>query len=349
MGKLIMGKMNWKLLPLAVLLGSIVSPGQAAEEGEGKSAQKPGTTVAQEKPAGKGNELDYIAIVGDEKIGMAHYIGALRKGMRERFYHGKTPEDQLKEYRKEVAEELVDRQLSIQEARRRGIKPDTTGIPEAKEKFDQQYKDDPKWPQAREKVLKQFEEKLKNDSLVKRLEKQVRTIPAPKNAELKTFYAENKDLFTTPERVRVSLILLKVDPSSPSDVWQQASTEAANILERINKGGDFGELARIHSGDESAQNGGDMGYIHSGMLGTNAQQVLNIMEPGEISAPAVLLEGVALFKLVDREKPRLNPLESVRERAIKLYQRENAEKAWKSLISKLRSETAIKYNDAPWR
>lgn len=344
-----MSKTNLKMQIFIALLGWSFLQVQAADGIEANATQKDEETVTPKAAHASDQRLDYIAIVGDERISMAHYIGALRKGMRDRFYHGKTPEDQLKAYRKEVAEELVDRQLSIQEAKRRGIKPDKAGIPQAKEKLDQQYKDDPQWLQVRDKVLKQLEEKLEGDSLAEQLEQQVRKIPEPTDGELQVYYDEHKDLFTTPERVRVSLILLKVDPASPSNVWQQASKEAAEILERINKGGDFAELARIHSSDESAQNGGDMGYIHSGMLGANAQQVLDIMEEGEVSAPVVLLEGVALFRLEDREKPRLNPLKSVRDRAIKLYQRDNAEKAWKALISKLRSETTIEYNDAPWR
>jgi parvulin-like peptidyl-prolyl isomerase len=296
-----------------------------------------------------GKTLDYIAIVGGERIGMSQYIGALRKGVRERFYHGKTPENEMKEYRKEVAEKLVARLLSIQEAKRRGIKPDSEAVKKAIKNFDAKFKDDPEWLKARKEVLKQLKNKLQGDSLAELLEKQVRSVPAPNDTELRGFYEKNKNLFTTPARVHVSLILLKVDPSSGSKVWQQASAEAKSILERINKGADFADMARIHSSDDSAQKGGDMGYAHSGMLGDNAQKVIDLMEPGEVSSPVILLEGVALFRLEGRIKSELNPLKSVRERAISLYQRDRGEQAWKELSVKLKSKTKIEYNDEPWR
>ena len=92
-----------------------------------------------------------------------------------------------------------------------------------------------------------------------------------------------------------------------------------------------------------------MGYIHTGMLGASAQKVLDILEPGETSAPVVLLEGVAILRLVDRVKPTLNPLDSVRERAEKLYQRNQGEKAWDDLKAKLKANAKIEYNDIPWR
>ncbi len=345
-----MSMTSWKKLLMAILLSWVFTPVFAAEGIEGKAPSKGKAAASSTKTASKVDKaLDYIAIVGGEHIAMGHYIGALRKGVRERFYHGKTPEGEMKKYRKEVAEQLVSRLLSIQEAKRRGLKPDSVEVKKAVEAFDVKFKNDPDWPKARDRVLKQLKKKLERDTLAKRLEQQVRSIPAPKDAELQDYYNGHKNLFTTPERVRVSLIMLKVDPSSGGSVWQQASEEARGILERINKGADFADLARIHSGDKSAQNGGDMGYAHSGMLGKDAQKVLDLMEPGEVSSPVVLLEGVAIFRMEDRVKPVLNPLKSVKERAVKLYQRDMGEQAWKALGVQLRSQTKIEYNDAPWR
>jgi len=338
-----MGMMSWKRLLVAVLLSWVIAQVQAAEGVEGKATPK-GEQSSSAKTA-----PDYIAIVGGERIGMTHYISALRKGMRERFYHGKSPEAEIKKYRKEVAEQLVSRLLSIQEAKRRGLKPDSAMVRKAIEAFDAKYRDDPKWSKARKEALKQLKDKLQGDSLAELLEKQVSIVPVPNDLALRNYYEKHKDLFTTPARERVSLILLKVDPSSGGKVWEEASKEANNILERINKGADFADMARIHSGDESAQNGGDMGYAHSGMLGTNAQKVLDLMEPGEVSSPVILLEGIALFRLEDRVKSAINPLESVKERALKLYQRDKGEQAWKELGVKLQAKTKIEYNDAPWR
>ncbi len=337
---------GWKTLISIVLLACASAMAQAGTKGSADNEPQPVSGVKQ-KQEKKG--LDYIAIVDGETISMVQYIGALRKGLRERFYHGQTPEGEMKKYRKEVAEQLVLRLLFIHEAKRRGIKPDSAEVQKTVESFDAKFKDNPDWPKAREKVLKQLKEKLQGDSLAELLEKQVRLVSVPNDAELRSYYQKNKKLFTTPERVRVSIILLKVHPSSGSPVWQEASKEANNILERIGKGADFADMARIHSGDDSAQNGGDMGYAHSGMLGDNAQKVLDLMEPGEVSSPVVLLEGIAIFRLEDREKPVLNPLKSVKERALKLYKRDQGEQAWENLGGKLKAETKVEYNDAPWR
>ncbi len=293
--------------------------------------------------------LSYLAIIDGEEIPIGEYVSALRREMRERFYHGTIPEEEQKKFYQEVADELIQRFLLVREARRRNIQPDADAVEVAVKRYDERFQEDPDWAAAKEEVLPRVRSKLEADSLVLRLEEQVKAVEKPDEKALEDFYEANKALFTTPERVKVSLILLRVDPSSTGEVWQQASEEASAIVARLTKGADFAELARIHSSDESAQNGGDMGYTHVGMLGDAAQKVLDIMEVGDTSAPVMMLEGVAIFRLEDRISPELNPLEAVRERAEQLYMRETGNKAWEDLVGELRAKAKIEINDAPWR
>lgn len=310
-------------------------------------------TVESEAPVktekAKQKRLDYIAIVNGQKVPMGLYVSALRKGIKDRFYHGKVEEDEAKKFRKEIAEEMIERALLVQEANRQKLKPNADEVEKSIKAFDARFQDDPEWLKARDRVLPRLREKLNDDSLAKVIKSRVMSVKLPTEGELKEYYAEHKDLFTTPARSRVSLILLRVDPSSSSEVWKQASEEAASIVERINGGADFAELARIHSSDKSAENGGDMGFVHLGMLGENAQNILDIMEPGEVSAPVVLLEGVSIFRLDERTTPLLNSFESVKDRAQKLYQREKGEAAWQALLARLHEAAKIEVNDAPWR
>jgi parvulin-like peptidyl-prolyl isomerase len=337
------------VLVFCVLLGvagvSAAAPVDAGVTQKVEGAGGPDKKVSD----GAAKALDYIAIVNGERISMGEYVSALRRGLQKKFYHGKIPQEEGRKFRKEIAEGLVEKALIVQEAKRQKLQPDASAVDISVKAFDAKYKDNPDWEKARDSVLPQVREKLNNDSLAVVLEESVRAVDAPAAAELKRFYEDNKDLFTTPERVRVSLILLRVDPASPSEVWQQASDEAASIVKRISAGADFAELARIHSSDKSAQNGGDMGFVHTGMLGENAQKVLDIMEPGEVSAPVVVLEGVSIFRLDEREKPSLNSFDVVKERAKKLYMREKGDELWKKLLADLHAGATIKMNDAPWR
>ncbi|MEQ1518776.1 MAG: peptidylprolyl isomerase, partial [Usitatibacteraceae bacterium] len=93
------------------------------------------------------------------------------------------------------------------------------------------------------------------------------------------------------------------------------------------------------SGDASAANGGDMGYLHRGMLAEPAQVVVDQLKIKEISDPVTVLQGVAIFRMDERKPALQNPLAKVEPRARELWRREQGERAWESLLVTLRKAT----------
>ena len=83
----------------------------------------------------------------------------------------------------------------------------------------------------------------------------MRTSVKPNEKEVKAYYAANQAQFTEPEQLRVSVILLKVDPSSPAATWKQVDEQAQALAKRARAGEDFAALARQHSADPSAPQG----------------------------------------------------------------------------------------------
>lgn len=290
-------------------------------------------------PAAAAQQKAVFARVGDAVISRDEYIAAYSAAARGKFYHGKPPEGGEAALQREVGDQLVARVLLLREARQRGIKPDQAVIQKTIQGYEQRYAGSAQWKQIRDKALPGLTARLEEDSLLAQLEKAVRAVPAPAQKEVKAYYAAHQDKFTEPEQLRVSVILLKVDPSSPSDAWVKANEQAQAIVRKLQGGADFAELARKQSADESALRGGDMGYLHAGMLPEGTQQVLNAMKPGEISNPVQVLEGMAVLRLADRKPARLNSFETVQQRAQELLQRDQQNEAWGRLIAELKKKT----------
>lgn len=293
-------------------------------------------------------EQEYFAIVDGAVISKDELGAYLMAEFRKRFYHGRPPEAEVKAFEKEVSENLIDRYLLLKEAQRRGMRPDEKVINEKISVLEKKYADDKKWQEQKNDILPDLRRQIGDDLLLEDLEKQVKNIPVPSEGEVKKFYDQNPQLFTTPDKDHVQMILLKVDPSSPSDVWQSTEEKAVSVLKQLRGGADFAEMARVHSGDDSAMNGGDMGFMHKGMLGQTAQQVLDLMAPGDISEPVLLLEGVGIFRLVSRDVARLNRFADVKERASGLLVRQRTEDSWDGLRKKLRSKAKIEVNEKVW-
>jgi parvulin-like peptidyl-prolyl isomerase len=298
------------------------------------------------------NKDDYFAVVNQQKISAAEYVYRFRKSLREKFFHGKVSEEELDAFKKQVSEELILEVLFEQEAHKRGLQTDDSKIAQELEKLEKKLskaksaEEQEAWEENRSDILSILKAGIEREALKDQLEVRIKDIPHPPRQAVKKYYEENKDKFTEPQQWDVSMILLSVDPSSSSDVWEETVEKAEKLLKKIHNGESFEELARIHSGDESAENGGHMGYMHIGMFGEPAQKVLNVMEPEEISEPVVLLEGVALFRLNGVQQASLNKFEDVEERASKLLMRELSEKVWQDFKTQLRRSAEVKYNNA---
>lgn len=263
------------------------------------------------------------------------------------FFHGSVPEEKLATVRGEVARQLIDRTLLRQEAKRRDIKPDASWIKQREDEITRPYRSNPQWETNKEQLLTTLRAQLAEDSMLYRLESTVKQVPEPNDAEVQHYYKTHADKFTTPERIRVSMILLRVEPWSPDTAWQAAHDEAVRLIDRLKKSdrNKFAELAQLHSGDESAAAGGDLGYVHKGMLTDEAQQVLDQMNTGDISDPVQVLKGIAIFRLDERVKPVLNSFDDSKVRAQGLLTREIKERAWEKFLVDLRANTRTRVND----
>jgi parvulin-like peptidyl-prolyl isomerase len=288
---------------------------------------------------------DYFALVNDERIPAKQYLDAFREGVRETFYHGKVTEKELDNFRDSVAQKLVDETLLVQQAKKLGITPDPAQVAKEIEKQTAKYRKQQNWEKSKDAIIASVRPSIETENIIEQLKQQIRNVPEPSTDDVKNYYKENADQFTAPEKWNVSIILLKVEPSSPSTAWQEASELADDLVRRLREGENFEELARIHSGDESAVEGGNMGYIHTGMLSKPAQNVLNTMELGQISEPVMILQGVAIFRLNGIQGSRLNEFDKVKDRAKELLFRKLGDGAWEDLIVTLRKNAKIDIND----
>jgi parvulin-like peptidyl-prolyl isomerase len=273
-----------------VLLATLSARLHAAEASTARREGVEATTsttsphAADTSPAASSGAARPFARVGDTVISSADYQRALAVAMRKKYYHAKPPESEYAQFQRDVGDDMVNRVLLMAEARRRGIVPDQEKIKATVAGYDAQYKGSANWQANRDRMLANVVPQLEADSRLERLEKLVRQVPEPPEAEVRQFYERNRTLFVEPEQVQLSVILLKVDPSSRQAAWNGAMDEGRALHKRLLAGADFGELARLHSGDRSAARGGQMDYTHRGMLPEAVHGIVDKLQPGQISA-----------------------------------------------------------------
>lgn len=300
--------------------------------------------AAQEPAASAGAPV--FATVAGTVITQDEYATALTRAARAKFYHGKPPEADVARLQRDVADKMVARVLLLREAQRRGLQPDADEVERAVQAYEQRYADNERWQQSRAQVLPGLIERLGQDSLLARLEQAVRGEVRGEPAQAEAYYRAHPEKFTEPEQLRVSLILLKVSPSAPPAVWAEANERAKAIHKRLGEGADMAELARQHSDDASAQNGGDMGYLHAGMLPDGASDKLKTLQPGQTSEPLRVLEGVVILRLTTRKEAAMVTFEVAKARAEQLQLAERKDAAWNALAVNLRKAAPVQIDES---
>ena len=312
----------------ATLLAVSLSSGFAAQ-GFAK-AQSPG---AQSEAV--------FARVNGEVVLQSTYETALRVAGRQRFYHGKAPEADLIAFRKEVAERVIEERVLHQEAIRQGLQPDEAWVDAEFAKLEERYSVSPQWHESGDSLKRQIRQGLAERNLIQQIDQSYRQASPASDVDIRAYYRQHPDKFTSPEQIRVSTIMLKVEPWQPKEVWNDARAKAQEILASIRSGESFDEYAQRHPPTD----GGQMGYLHRGMLGESAQAALDPLDAGGITEVVTLLEGIAIFRLDERKPARLNPYEDVRDRAAALLAREQSEAVYDKRIQALRRAAEVEFTN----
>jgi parvulin-like peptidyl-prolyl isomerase len=317
--------------PLGVVPGAASAQAKAGAPATAASAASPDAVFAR---------------VGSTTIALADYQRALSVAVRNKYYHAKPPEGELARFQREVGDDVVNRVLLLAEAQRRGLKPDAAKIAATVTGYEAQYKASANWQTNRDKMLAAVRPQLERESLLEQLAQQVRDVPEPSEAVARTYYEQHKDLFVEPEQVKLSLILLRVDPSSPVTQWRSAEDEGRQLHAKLVAGASFAEIARLHSGDKSAPRGGQLETMHRSMLPEAVQKVVDPLAVGAISEPVRLLEGVAILRVDERKAGQQRAFGEVRPRAADLWQRAEGDARWKALLAELRRATPVRIDES---
>lgn len=126
-----------------------------------------------------------------------------------------------------------------------------------------------------------------------------------------------------------------------SHILVDTEEESLKVIERINKGEDFAELAKELSTDlGSGANGGDLDYFNYGKMVQPFSEAAFALEIGEVSEPVQSDFGYHIIKLTDRIVDNDMTVESEKSQLTEYYKTYKYE----DLLEKLKSEAEIVKN-----
>src|ERR1700731_1739498 len=256
--------------------------------------------------------------------------------------------DKIKETRLAVLNDLINRQLILQEFKKKEYQlPDYVVEEQVQEIIKDEFGGDRqafvRTLQAQGYSLNKFRDKEKEKITVQVMRqnklKDDNFTPSPE--AVTAYYNANKQEFATPAQVKLRMIVLNSDPLV-SDSAKTTRSMADEIRDKATHGGDFATLAKTYSMDGTAENGGDWGWVDEKTLNQDLTKAAFALSAKEVS-PGIQI-GDSYYILYCEEKKTANfiPLTEVRDGISKKLGQVQRQKATQRWLDGLREKAYIK-------
>ena len=263
-------------------------------------------------------------------------------------YTGQELIDKIKETRLAVLNDLINRQLILQEFKKKEFNlPDYVVEEQVQEIIKDEFGGDRqafvRTLQAQGFTLNKFRDKEKEKITVQVMRqnqlKDNNFTPSPE--AVTAYYNANKQEFATPAQVKLRMIVLNSDPLV-SDSSKTTKQMADDIREKATHGGDFATLAKTYSMDGTAENGGDWGWVDEKTLNQDLTKTAFALKKTEVSSVVQIGDSYYLLYCEDRKDPNTTALNDVRDNISKKLSQIERQKATQRWLDGLREKAYIK-------
>jgi len=256
-----------------------------------------------------------------------------------------VPAERRDEIFRKALDELVTYKLLSQETRARKIVVTDAEVDSTIKQMRSQLPSDQEFTKAlaaRGMTLERLKSDARIDiSINKMMEAEAAAQPAPGDAQVREFYDKNPDKFKQDEACRASHILFKVDESADAATKEKVRDQAESVLKEVRAGADFAELARKHSADGSAQQGGDLNFFTKGQMVPAFDQAAFALKPGQISDIVTTQFGYHIIKVTEFRAASTVKFEQVSERIKEYLTEQQKQQKVEAFIESLKQKATI--------
>lgn len=158
---------------------------------------------------------------------------------------------------------------------------------------------------------------------------------------IKLLDRRNKDAAVVVTQTHARHILIK---TSELVSESEAKSRLQEIKQRIDKGSDFAEEARLHSDDGSASQGGDLGWLSPGETVPEFESAMDALKVGQVSGLVQTGFGWHLIQVLGRRNTDVS-VEQKRLRARNAIRTFKSDEAYQDWLRQLRDRAFVEYHN----
>lgn len=291
--------------------------------------------------------LDGIAAVVNSEVitfsDVRQLVGPKERSIRQE-YSGQELIEKVKEVRLQAINDLIDRQLILQEFKNNKFQLPEFVIEErvqtiVREEFGGDRSAFLRTLAAQDYTLEKFKQQQRDIIIVQEMRRMSTKGNTPLITEdrIQKAYRERAAQYSSEDQVKLRMIAIKQSGASNS---RRKMVE--EIRGKVIEGAEFGDLARMYSEDPTQEVGGDWGWINRKQLNERLTKIAFSLKPGQVS-DIIEMAGSYYLLYVEAKKPGITkPLSEVRDELEKSLQQEERQKAQQAWLTKLRKKAFIK-------
>ena len=145
-----------------------------------------------------------------------------------------------------------------------------------------------------------FREQIRDEIIISRLRNAVVDSSIKiTDQEIDTFLESQREDQNRNAEYRVAHILISLPEAASPEQVQEARTRAEKVLEELNGGADFSQMAATWSDGQQALKGGDLGWRKASELPTLFSEIVVAMQPAAVSELIRSPSGFHILKLAE--------------------------------------------------
>ena len=313
-----MKKLIIALISVVVLAGSVGVQGKskpASASAGNTNAPAAAVPAASERAA---NPTDVVARVNGVEIRRKELDDTEQALLTQWQQRGRgLPPEKRADFDLKVLEELIGRELVLQEGRGHKLGDIETLVQQELSMLKTKLGGEAEFAKALKEAgltEEQYMRRLRENIIIRDtvnavVEREAKVAPE----EVKAYYETNRERFHQPEMVRASHILIRVSPDATSQIKTQKMAQIETVRSLLKQGGQFAELAKKFSEDTTtAANGGDLDYFPRGAMVPEFDAVAFTLSTNTVSDIVTTKYGYHLLMVTDRKPAREVPFDEVK-------------------------------------
>ena len=248
-----------------------------------------------------------IVIIENDVITQTEYQKKLRFILNQYQLTGSQPPQDMEAFYKQVLENMIQKRLQIQFARKAGLEIKEWMIDKSMENMAKRA--NLSLTDFREKIIESgvdysvYRENLKEDLITREIQRRVISQRIKiSEKEIDEFIEHQSHVFKENNEYKISLVLVSVKETPSINEKNAAKNKIKMVKEKFLSGENFASLARMYSDSGNALDGGDLGWRKISEVPEIFLSSLENMDKGEISEIIETLNGFYVFFLEDKKE-----------------------------------------------